>query len=103
MSGLRCAPSVNAEFCSVVAVKLRRVRHPLKLVLVLIEWAAAAVDELTGTEVEAFSQLIRSEAESTRDVLPPRINDETGEEAGTEFVQVQSGHADIARRVLSKV
>src|SRR5262245_37795395 len=97
------AADVRSEFDRVGAVELGGVADELNLILFLIERAAAAVDELARTEIEALPQFFRAQAESARDVLNPRIDYESREEAGTERIDIQSGHAHVARRVFSEV
>src|SRR5262249_1690856 len=97
------ASDVRPEFDRMGAVEPGGVADDLELILFLIERAAAAIDELARTEIEAFPQFFRAEAESARDVLNPRIDHETGEETGAERIEVQSGNAHVARRVLAEV
>src|SRR5262249_22727806 len=86
-----------------IAIELGGVANDLELILFLIERAAAAVDELARTEIEALPQFFRAKTESARDVLNPRIDHESREEAGAERIEVQSGHAHVARGVLAEV
>src|SRR5262245_63460005 len=86
------AADVRSEFDRVGAVELGGVADELNLILFLIERAAAAVDELARTEIEALPQFFRAQAESARDVLNTRIDLESREEAGTERKDIQFGH-----------
>src|SRR5262249_17934730 len=83
-----CAAHVCAEFEGMVAVELRCVADELKLVLVLVERAVAAVDAQPRTEV---------------DVRNAVAVDKARKETGAERIIIQALDARIRRRILAEV